>query len=149
MGVKFYRQFRSRIEELIAEAAFDDDLEPYDPAELEALAAALSGHAGRTLTEIFDILRPAPFPKGFRHVRMTNLNTGSTGFGLYTEKGSGPDTATIALFAFEDPALDEVRKVTSQEWVETVILPMRNKGVLDIGFRYRPRSPKKVSATSE
>lgn len=140
MGIKFIRQTYSFIDEIVADLALQD-IEPHDPAEVEAFARALSGLPDLTHGEVCDLVRDIPFPAGFRALRCTDITRNHVLGGSYSYDQLVPRTGTIVTIALVEPWHEKLRGEMTGAWVETIALPIVNKGVLELGLRYELRPP--------
>lgn len=136
MGIKAVEQMLGVCADLVAEAA--DLVEPHDPADVEAFANKLCGLEGLGRDELRERLRGVEMPGDFRHLRLHNLTNGMPWGGRYCMHQSRLTLDEIIIIMCCVMHRDDVTPQGRGVWTETVALPVRDPGVLELGLRFRP-----------
>ncbi|QCB43241.1 hypothetical protein E5673_14245 [Sphingomonas sp. PAMC26645] len=119
-------------------ARSEELVDDYDPTEVTNLAASMCGLEGMTIRELQ--LRFAPFimPKDFHHLRLTNLNRCLPWGGFYSDPPRAFTLVQLLQAISMAIARDDVAETGPGVWIETVALPIKDPGVLELGLRFVP-----------
>ncbi len=136
MGIKIVEQMMSMCDDLVAEAA--DLVEPHDHAAIEAFADELCGLQGLGLDELRVRLGGLKIPGDFRHLRLHNLSNGMPWGGQYSMRQERLTLDELIIMMCVVTDRDDVTLQGRGVWSETVALPVRDPGVLELGLRFQP-----------
>lgn len=113
---------------------------PRDWAVIEAFARQLSGLQGLTGEEAWQRVKGVVPPPGFPHARFWNANDGSNRGGSFSTVGGPINICWLIGCARPPHEFEKLGHPDLGEWVETIALPIRDPGVLELAFRYEPRA---------
>lgn len=117
-----------------------DLVEPADMDAVKAFAAKLCGLEGQDVHALIERFRDLPLPGDFRHFRLTNLVTGEFGGSQVTTDLSPLEMRDLIWMITYAAKLDSATGHGPGVWTETVALPIKDEGTLELGIRYRPLS---------
>ena len=127
--------FADWCDELVAEAR--DIVEPCEMADLHLFAARLSGLDELTLGEMRHTLADLTVPGDFRHLRLWNLTMDREWGGLYCTQQSKLPVEDIIRTVWCSLWHRDVTPTGRGVWTETVALPIKDPGTLELGLRFR------------
>ena len=140
MGIKFVEHCLAQCDRLAAEAAYLVD-PSWDEVELKAFAARLCGMEGLDYDGMLERVAGVEIPGDFRHLRVTNLSTDMPWGGIFSIRQEALRLDRLLLHMACTVDLGRATPCGSGGvWTETVALPIKDPGVLELGVVFRPRS---------
>jgi hypothetical protein len=115
-------------------------VDDHDQGDVTNLAGGHCGLEGFTMREIEERFRPYKMPQEVHHVRLTNLNRNLPWGGFYTDAPQAFPLADLLAAVHAAAVGPDVTEMGPGVWTETVALPVKDPGVLELGLRIVARN---------
>lgn len=136
MGMKFVRACESYCEQLMR--ITENTVGPHDTEKLDAFAKKLCGVGGLNRDQLLAKFKGVTVPAGFHHVQYYNLTMDIEWGTMHTDP---PKQLNLFAIIVDITTLNEdvYNFPDLGLWHKTVALPIKRRGVLELGLLYRPK----------